>query len=81
MPRYIDADKARERAIENSTDEDRLKIFLPIEDCPTAEVVEVVRCKDCKNYLDFGSIKTCKEYGGELKPLDFCSRGARMDGE
>ena len=50
MPRYIDADtlvKAVKSSMESGT------LYLPIEFCelietiPTADAVEVVRCKDC----------------------------------
>ena len=51
-------------------------------DTPTADVVEVVRCKDCK-YSSF--IKSCSKYEcskgcGALKfSNDFCSLGKRGD--
>lgn len=44
-------------------------------DIPTADVEEVVRCKDCK----FRYTNTCfaKHETGDM---DFCSCGAKMDG-
>ena len=56
-------------------------ILDAIENAPTADVVEVVRCKDCK-YSSF--IKSCSKYEcskgcGALKfSNDFCSYGAKM---
>lgn len=49
-----------------------------IEDTPTIDAVEVVRCKDCKHYeendgcgwLDY-------DYVTMMKPEDFCSYGER----
>ena len=55
-----------------------------VNEIPTADVVEVVRCKDCK-YSSF--IKSCSKYEcskscGALKfSNDFCSYGAKMDKE
>lgn len=56
-----------------------------INDQPTADVVEVVRCKDCE-YCD----KSCS-YGLQCRHPDglnsfvceteYCSRGAKMDGK
>lgn len=54
-----------------------------IDQQPTADVVEVVRCKDCK-YLErtdcFGECSLFKdrdEPRGEMLPNDFCSYGKR----
>lgn len=44
MSRYIDADIAHKML---------LKGYV-ITDVPTADVVEVVRCKDCKYYREYG---------------------------
>ena len=57
-----------------------------LEDTPTADVVEVVRCKDCKYRGSRLSIPTgvyysCANYNlPYCKPDDFCSYGERMDG-
>ena len=58
-----------------------------IENAPTADVVEVVRCKDCKYRgamlsVPKGVFYTCKKYLlPYCKPDDYCSYGERMDGE
>ena len=63
MPRYIDADTLNEKMYHEAFEEDsdmqkwddgcwiRYKMFEnAIASVPTADVVEVVRCKDCKWY-------------------------------
>lgn len=45
---------------------------------PTADVVEVVRCKDCKFFCR-GNRCYCEEFGGIVTEEDFCSRGERKD--
>lgn len=55
-------------------------------DFPAADVVEVVRCKDCK-YGDTGTDEIGRQfykcigihYGG-VSPTDYCSYGERKDG-
>lgn len=54
---------------------------------PTADVVEVVRCKDCKHfehiYDEFcKNWYQCKRRGNfsQKKPDDFCSYGERKEG-
>ena len=53
-----------------------------LEDTPIADVVEVVRCKDCKNLMFSDFYGECsKGYMGIVSPDDYCSRGERKDGE
>lgn len=78
MSRYID----REDLLKN------LKQFAPehltplivslIEKQPTADVVEVVRCKDCTEW-DKDEYECSHWYG--FREDDYCSLGARMDGD
>ena len=53
-------------------------------DAPTADVVEVVRCKDCKHYEIHkpSVLENCERNGAMLpmKPSDFCSYAERKDG-
>ena len=77
MSRYID----REDLLKN------LKQFAPeylkpfivslIEKQPTADVVEVVRCKDCTEW-DKDEYECSHWYG--FREDDYCSYGERMDG-
>ena len=78
MSKYID----REDLLNN------LKRFAPehltplivmlIEKQPTADVVEVVRCKDCTEW-DKDEYECSHWYG--FREDDYCSYGERMDGE
>ena len=50
---------------------------------PTVDAVEVVRCKDCKHYCDYGRVWDCRKYEGMHLPNDndFCSYGERREGD
>lgn len=56
------------------------------ENAPTADAVEVVRCRDCKFGMHFGDpedewINCMNLHGKPLMPFDgFCSYGERKDG-
>ena len=57
-----------------------------IDDMPDADVVEVVRCKDCVNWCGFEHCKNgiCDVDIASKRatyPDDYCSRGERKDGE
>ena len=88
MSRHIDADNAL-RMMRNSKKDCPLKddkkgIWDVAHDCaiscveavPTADAVEVVRCKDCK-YKD-GCNQYVLHYGDECE-LAFCSYGERSE--
>lgn len=50
-----------------------------IENQPTADVVEVVRCKDCVSY---NGHRYCNYHADPVMDDDFCSYGvAKMDGK
>ena len=78
MPRYIDADNIKLKGI--SIFDQNLEILIPLSDVrkslqmtPTADVISVVRCKDCK-YI------SKNQYCGVLgfcEPNEYCSRGER----
>ena len=98
MRRYIDADAVLELIQEefHKTDvngEEQigvLKCHRIVREAPTADVVEVVRCRDCK-YWDARDSKgiqgicLCGEkdfyYGSEFYPFadDYCSYGERRE--
>ena len=50
---------------------------------PAADVVEVVRCRDCKYYeqakLNNKGFLTCPASGMEITEVDFCSYGERRE--
>lgn len=93
MSRYIDADKMQANL-------DELKYVLTehryswitslIKMQPTADVVEVVRCKDCKHLEIINSREVyakCRMTDLEFKPFDidtrkhYCSYGERRENE
>ena len=49
---------------------------------PTADVVEVVRCKDCKfkKTMSDGKTLACLKQSAYRKPTDFCSYSERKTG-
>ena len=95
MPRYIDADKALEDFDEWCDTTGALgkgtsyyyEARSCIEDVPTADAVEVVRCKDCVNMgkrppLPKGYREDCGwcvMNGHAVLPEDFCSNGETAD--
>ena len=90
MARYIDADaitlKVKRYLIPNTDNfgmvgvEDAERYFLKLlEDAPTADVVEVVRCKDCGYYTGKLCMRLLTEFLAFRKPTDFCSRGKRTE--
>ena len=78
MPRYIDADNIKLKGI--SVFDQNLEILISLSDVrkslqmtPTADVISVVRCKDCKYFSE-------NQYCGVLgfcEPNEYCSRGER----
>ena len=80
MSRYIDADKltfSRVRIIHSDGTAggwNAVVMSSVINNTPTADAVEVVRCKDCK-YKD-GCNQYVLHYGDECE-LAFCSYGER----
>ena len=52
-------------------------VLTVIEGAPTVDAVEVVRCKDCKNFDPDSSV--CKYSGWLMNGSDFCSRGIDKD--
>lgn len=57
-----------------------------IENAPAADVVEVIRCRDCAHYcgITFGNICrrwSCLNVKNCTKPDDYCSYGIRKDGD
>ena len=49
---------------------------------PPADVVEIVRCKDCKYWHDDGIMTTCdKNIGNGYDAEYYCADGERKDGD
>lgn len=98
MSRYIDADlllaQCRRNPLFEETEEDKRMVYIErsiINATPTADVVEVVRCKDCKygNFLiqDGQEIVSCTNeappfadyFCPPMRLDDFCSYGERRE--
>lgn len=85
MSRYIDTDKAIEiwkdqDYIKLSSQETKARIMLDA--VPSADVVEVVRCKDCKYYVPISEkIGECKDTRMNSTYMSYCSYGERKDDE
>ena len=95
MSRYIDVDKINFNDANNYLDENNdILISLRsvnqiIKSTPTADVVEVVRCRDCIYYqkMATGGLCMCGDkktsYAADFYPKenDFCSYGERKSRE
>ena len=85
MARLIDADALRDDTyIFDAWDAKIVRAWL--DDQPTVDAVEVVRCKDCKYWSGYGG--RCKHWGSPLAGTvhytnagDFCSYGERKDND
>ena len=93
MARYIDADNLinelsaacmpiDEKGITGILG-DNSSIADIINEQPTADVQEVVRCKDCEYFLKYKSSNECFCYKGEMlnkvEPNDYCSQAIREE--
>jgi hypothetical protein len=76
--RLIDVDKAKKDFNLHFGDVPHAVISNKIlDDQPTVDAVEVVRCKDCR-YLEItGCYGECAKLVRIVKPWDFCSLGER----
>ena len=90
MNKYIDADKFYASQVARccvqpligTCTSDNALLYDELQKMPAADVVSVVRCKDCK-YLMFSDMygECSQGHMGIVKPDDFCSYGERKDGE
>ena len=50
---------------------------MTAKEAPAVDVLEIVRCKDCKIYelMKSNGKHFCNEFGGFVTEEDFCSRG------
>lgn len=81
MPRYIDANDFM-MTLKQFTPDRTVKIgavTLALDAVPTADVVEVVRCKDCKWFNDFGCAIWIVDESDKPRKDDFCSFGERRE--
>lgn len=84
MADYITKERARDLIVTAAQgNSSRLACMLSkLEDEPPADVVEVVRCKDCKNLYpdDTGKLHWCDCHRMFVGLDDFCNYGKRKDG-
>lgn len=83
MPKYINADQFERDCMFDRECEDMQDVIYKLRDYPAADVVEVVRCKDCKHKGEssdgypmcmlFQNTKVFVELG------HYCSRGERKE--
>ena len=70
---------SREAALEITTRTcgDYAAAFAEIRKLPAADVVEVVRCKDCKHRTEYGNCGHPRQKGvlPSAYPFDFCNYG------
>lgn len=90
MARYIDADSLLKRVFPYDLVDKKQyalnaqAVYNAIESSSTADVVEVVRCKDCVHglYMDSCSMYLCRCTGGKLRYADnYCNYGERREQE
>ena len=92
MGRFVDADKMQDFLERHFGDEwdkkqcsaDWVYRFIEISASEADDVVEVVRCKDCKHWggVTFGYV--CRRFSGsyirnETRETDFCNYGERKE--
>ena len=86
MAEYIDREKMLKHLEENNTADEWIVgqynadwIYSFIESQPTADVVEVVRCVECKyiQIMSDGKTLACIRQSAYRKPTDFCSYGQK----
>lgn len=84
MAEYIVKEQALEAILSaiDLTGEQWAQVWNKIKQTPAADVVEVVRCKDCKNLYpdDTGKLHWCDCHRMFVGLDDFCNYGKRKDG-
>ena len=92
MPEYIERETTVRMAVEAATEIfdchttlPLLKVANKIRTIPTADVVEVVRCKDCEFYKPYydpieGFYGQCLVRECDIGETDYCSYGERKEG-
>lgn len=87
MSRYIDADKLKESMCGQCRshckgEDDWCAAIYDVMDAPTADVAEVVRCKDCRCSSDPGEGEIfCERFESVMPEKGFCSCGERLGEE
>ena len=79
MARYIDAERMPNDSFwEGLTDKEKAKVLQWLLQSPTADVVEVVRCKDCD--VPHNKWTGCPHLNGLIPPPNhYCALGGRSE--
>lgn len=78
--RLVDADEAKAKVRSTFDMQD---LYLPyrfqnmLDEMPTVDAVEVVRCKDCRWLENDGYHTRCRITGLSVEAEDYCNRGER----
>ena len=74
--RLIDADAIAPK-LEGKFNQDMVRY------APTINAVPVVRCRECRHYVEGQTVSACRHEKGmvEVTPDDFCSCGERKEDE
>lgn len=84
MSKYINADEFTATIRKSTSPSGAEWIVAKVNEMPSADVVEVVRCKDCKHFVETGGTRGgCFLFQGMTNPRsdDFCSEGERKETE
>lgn len=90
MKKYIDAQKLKDAMNIKDDTNGRFDIMTAlqcVDNAPTADVVEVVRCKNCKYAIEGDAVfgitdYYCRKHGIHcLSATDFCSYGEKDEDE
>lgn len=81
MSKYIDAEKIPWTDLNDGRGGVNVYVtFLEkVARMPSADVVEVVRCKDCVNWKDIFPYPTCELLSGHWEEDMYCSYGERKE--
>lgn len=81
MKKYIDADSLKAEFTGNFACEYPAPLVKAlIDNHPAADVVEVVRCKDCKHLMFSDCYGECSQsHMGIVRPNDFCNYGEKIE--
>lgn len=73
MAEYIERDKLLRDINHYHLSDGKFQHWVEVQQA--ADVVPVVRCKDCGNFRqNVHGVCWCDEYGGSITPEDYCSR-------
>lgn len=91
MARYIDADELKSKVNSMSThwlnEWDTLGVLAVIDSAQTADVEEIVRCKNCVFWKEYDGFGKCIEPTSNIKsdvwvnPMFYCRAGVKKDGD